>query len=350
MSRFLCNVVAIDDYKGYYVANPIFDSIGRLLLNINFQVNDKTKEALDNQDIDFIWLSKEKIDEIEDENKPNRNLVTLKSKRNQLQKTFDSIKEEFSLKQKKGTTKIDLSKKVLKKVEDSISSILDQIIENPFVAATLEPLYCDADFLVKHSVNSTYFGLCMLAGYPGLRDILKDPEKGLPRFQSINKINPISLELTSFGMTCFLHDIGKLAILDIVSSEKHYNHENEENKEIWKKIKRHPVEGHDMLFGKQIDAHVLLGIKYHHENFDGSGYPFGVAGYKIHPFSRMLRVIDSFDAAISRGPGRSDKTFKEILGELLALSGKNYDTEIVKYFVDMLLGGKSGLVSKGIVI
>ena len=116
LSRFLCNVVAIDDYKGYYVANPIFDDLGRLLLNINFQINDKTKEALKNQDVSFVWLSKEKIDEIEEENKANRNLIALKSKRNQLQKTFDCIKEEFSLKQKKGTTRIDLSKKVLKNV------------------------------------------------------------------------------------------------------------------------------------------------------------------------------------------------------------------------------------------
>lgn len=348
MGRFLCNIDEIDKHEGCYVASKVYDENGRLLLNLNYKISGKAKAALKKQDIHIIWLSESPTKEAPDID--DKRLVSLKAKRSVLQGTFADVKKEVMMSRKRNKMNISLSKKNIKKIEDSIDAILDQIIENPFVAATLEPLYNDADFLVKHSVNVTYFGLCMLANYPGVMDILKDEEKGMVRFEASRRINNKSFSLSTFGMTCFLHDIGKIHILDIIGSEESYDANNEETKEIWEQIKKHTIVGHDMLFGKQINAHALLGIKYHHENFDGSGYPFGVTGYKIHPFSRIIRVIDSFDAAIAKGPGRADKDFKTILGELLALSGKYYDPEIVKYFIDLLLGGKSGLVSKGIIV
>jgi hypothetical protein len=347
MERFLCNIQEIDKYQGYYIASPVYDDSGRLLLNFNFQINDRAISALRKNEIHLVWLCSERVEEALEQDRDSKDLASIKAKRSALQNTFCDIRKDVALNAKRNKMKISLSKKNIKKVENAIDSMLDQILKNPFVAATLEPLYCEGDFLIRHSVNTTYFGLCMMSNYPGIIEILRDPEKGLVRFQNSQVINPQSLDISTFGMACFLHDIGKIYILSVVGSDEKYKDDDEE---VWNQIKKHPTIGHDMLFGKQMDAHVLLGIKYHHENMDGSGYPYGIEGYKIHPFSRMIRIIDSFDAAITKGPGRADKNFKEILGELLGLSGTLYDPDLVKYFIDMLLGGKSGLVSKGYLI
>jgi hypothetical protein len=229
-------------------------------------------------------------------------------------------------------------------IEGAIESILNIITENPFVAASLEPLQGEADYLIRHSVNVSYMGLCLMSSYEGVKDIVQDKEKGINRFNVEGQKYKKTSDLVDFGSACFLHDIGKLPMLHIVGQDVVYEEEDEEK---WKEIRKHPDYGHDMLFGQSINAHVLLAIKYHHENWDGSGYNYGIKGHKIHTYSRMIRVIDSFEAAISKSPGRSGKIFRNILGELLALSGKHYDPEIVKYFIDMMLAGRSGLISKG---
>jgi HD-GYP domain-containing protein (c-di-GMP phosphodiesterase class II) len=74
----------------------------------------------------------------------------------------------------------------------------------------------------------------------------------------------------------------------------------------------------------------------HHENYDGTGYPQGLIGYDIPLISRIIAVVDSFEAMTNKRPYRTAKTEEEAVEELLMLSGKKYDPNIVIAFVNSI--------------
>jgi len=349
MAEFMCNVGMLDKYIGYYVSREVYDAKPRKLIGINSVITEKLIKSLEGYNVQSIWISKELVDEtnkttfLSDE---AQQLTILMGRRKALKETFEEVKNEILYQTKnKNRPIISISQKSLKKVESTVDAILDVIMENPAVAMNLPELNVKDGFFLKHSVNVTYLGLCLISSYPGILDIFRDTEAGLPRFESkTNLLSP--LDLVSFGMSCFLHDIGLLPMIHEVAEDKVFN----EGDEIWKEIKKHPVFGHDMLFGQGINAHTLLGVKFHHEHIDGSGYPFGVGGYKIHPYSRIIRIIESFDSITTDTPGKSARPFPEALSEILGLSGTRYDPDITKFFVDLVLGGKSGLIKEGQII
>ena len=341
MSRFMCNINDLENHIGYYIAQEIFDIKGRLLVAINYEVDERIYESLLRNEVYCLMISEEKI-EIKVLNSDSREAQTIENRKKNLRSVFNEVRDEVISRNKRSSKPSALlNMGVLKKVEKTIDLIIDLIMNNPFVAVNLIPLERYSQNLIRHSVNVCYLGLCLMASYKQIPNIMRDRKKGIGRF-SEKKTSVLPSDLTSFGICCFLHDIGKLPMLDIIGSDERY----EKDDSAWETIKTHSEIGRDMLFGKNINADVLLGIKYHHENFDGSGYPFGIEGYKIHPYSRIIRIIDSFDSGMENRPGREGKPFAEMLGEILALSGIIYDPELSDLFIDMMLCGKSGLIKK----
>jgi HD-GYP domain-containing protein (c-di-GMP phosphodiesterase class II) len=97
-----------------------------------------------------------------------------------------------------------------------------------------------------------------------------------------------------------LHDIGKIGIRDEILTKRELLTELE-----IKHIQQHPVIGHRILAGLQAIAHLLPGVLYHHERYDGRGYPEGLSGDSIPLLARILAVADSFDAINTTRPYRS---------------------------------------------
>ena len=79
---------------------------------------------------------------------------------------------------------------------------------------------------------------------------------------------------------------------------------------------------------------VVEGARYHHERYDGKGYPEGLAGEKIPPIARMICVADSFDAMNTNRVYRKKLTKEHILGEIESNKGKQFDP----IFADVMLG------------
>ncbi|MFO7883168.1 MAG: HD domain-containing phosphohydrolase, partial [Kosmotogaceae bacterium] len=77
-------------------------------------------------------------------------------------------------------------------------------------------------------------------------------------------------------------------------------------------------------------------VLHHHERFDGSGYPEGLKGEKIPKFSRLLSIVDSYDAMNSDRPYRKKLSAQDILKELENESGKQFDPDMVKIFISLL--------------
>jgi diguanylate cyclase (GGDEF)-like protein/PAS domain S-box-containing protein len=125
-----------------------------------------------------------------------------------------------------------------------------------------------------------------------------------------------------------LHDIGKLGVSDVILRKV-----GELTDEERKSIRTHPDIGVSIV--KHVDNlnGCLAGIHYHHEHFDGSGYPSGLRGTNIPLDARIIAVADAYDAMTSSRPYREEMSPTEALKELESESGRQFDPEIVRVFL-----------------
>lgn len=138
-------------------------------------------------------------------------------------------------------------------------------------------------------------------------------------------------EKESLRIASLLHDLGTVSIPSNI-----LNKPGPLNPEETKIIRAHP-ELAEMLLKKapQLES-VLPAILYHHERYDGSGYPNGLKGEDIPYLARILSVVEAYDAMISARPYKKKMTHEEALEELRLNAGKQFDPEIVAAFINAL--------------
>lgn len=124
-----------------------------------------------------------------------------------------------------------------------------------------------------------------------------------------------------------LHDIGKLR----VSSYLYGRDEDTLNIEEMKYVRMHPRLGYETLIRYDFSDNILESILYHHENYDGSGYPENLAGDQIPIGARILRVCDTYAALTSDRPYRSAFD-KDTAIELMIEEVKNFDMKVFLAF------------------
>ncbi len=139
------------------------------------------------------------------------------------------------------------------------------------------------------------------------------------------------VELEDIDIAAHLHDIGKIGVPDKVLNKngKLLPHE-------WEYIKAHPRIGFDILSKSNKLKDISKIVLYHHERWDGKGYPRGLAGIDIPLGSRVIAVCDSIDAMTSNRPYREAMSFKKCINEIIINSGLMFDPVIVQYIVDNL--------------
>ncbi len=127
----------------------------------------------------------------------------------------------------------------------------------------------------------------------------------------------------------YLHDIGKLSISDQILLKPDKLDENE-----WEIMKSHVVMGWEMLSRVPfLPQETLEVVRYHHESWDGSGYPDGLKGQDIPILARIFAVVDTFDALYSPRPYKRAWKPAEIIEELQRLKGKKLDPKLVDTFI-----------------
>ena len=129
----------------------------------------------------------------------------------------------------------------------------------------------------------------------------------------------------------YLHDIGKLEISKELLTKREKLSESEFNI-----LRQHPTLGSDLVSRINEFADVIPLIKYHHEKYDGTGYPSKLKGDDIPYLARILTIIDSFDAMTSKRPYNIRKDYKQAIGELEKCAGSHFDPELVYKFIEML--------------
>ena len=146
-------------------------------------------------------------------------------------------------------------------------------------------------------------------------------EMGLPE-EEVNKIYTAAL----------LHDIGKIGIPDSILLKPGKLTDRE-----YEIIKFHPILSYELLNHLDFLEDAIDGIKYHHERWDGSGYPEGLKGEEIPLSARIIAVADSFDAMTSQRIYRRAMDRREAVRELHRLAGKKYDPRVIENAIHILL-------------
>ena len=128
-----------------------------------------------------------------------------------------------------------------------------------------------------------------------------------------------------------LHDFGKIGV-----AEKILNKPGRLSPDETKSVQRHPAIASAILDPIEELGDVIEWIKHHHENFDGSGYPDGLAGGKIPLGARILQVADAFDAITSQRPYCDARTRDEAIAGMKRCAGRQFDPAVVGVFMEIL--------------
>ena len=127
-----------------------------------------------------------------------------------------------------------------------------------------------------------------------------------------------------------LHDIGKLTVSDEVLRK-----EGRLDTSELEQIREHPKVGAKILLRMSAFREALPYVLYHHERWDGSGYPSGRSGEEIPLEARVLAIADAFDAMTSDRPYRRALTHEEAVAEVERCAGTQFDPEIARVFLEL---------------
>ena len=142
-------------------------------------------------------------------------------------------------------------------------------------------------------------------------------------------------EICNLRYVALLHDIGKVGIPDSVLNKPDNLTEIE-----FGVIKSHTSIGSDILSDIKTIADVSLGAKYHHERYDGKGYPLGISGEDIPEIARIICVADSYDAMNSSRIYRNNLEKEEICLQLAEGRGTQFDPKFIDVFLRLIKENK----------
>jgi HD-GYP domain-containing protein (c-di-GMP phosphodiesterase class II) len=138
-------------------------------------------------------------------------------------------------------------------------------------------------------------------------------------------------ELQMLQWSALLHDVGKIGIRDEVLKKT-----GKLTDEEFDHIKEHPVRSHKVVQGVPQLSAALDGVLYHHEHYDGGGYPHGLKGEQIPLQARIIQIADVFDALTSTRSYRSEHDWRTALEILANESGKTVDPKLQGMFDEMV--------------
>lgn len=140
--------------------------------------------------------------------------------------------------------------------------------------------------------------------------------------------------LTVLELAGHLHDVGKIGVPDAI-----LNKPGKLTVEEFEMMKSHPEIGEQIIRGIDFLDSLVPYVLYHHERYDGKGYPKGLRGEAIPIEGRLLAVSDTFDAMTSSRPYRRELDPERAIDEIRRCSGTQFDPKIVEVFLEIWRAG-----------
>ncbi len=128
-----------------------------------------------------------------------------------------------------------------------------------------------------------------------------------------------------------LHDVGKIGIADGI-----INKSGKLTDEEFAEIKKHPVIGRQILSSISQSPYLSIGANYHHERYDGHGYPEGLKGDDIPELARIIAVADAYDAMTSKRSYRKPIPQELVREEIVKGSGSQFDPEFARHMLHLI--------------
>ena len=138
-------------------------------------------------------------------------------------------------------------------------------------------------------------------------------------------------EAEKLSLAALVHDLGKTWIAnDILNKSAALSQEER------RKMERHPIIGARILIGCDVDPFYVEAVLYHHEAWNGHGYPSGLQGEEIPKSARILSVADVYDVLTSQRPYKAPLSRDAARERLIKGSGTSFDPEVLDAFVHLL--------------
>ena len=145
------------------------------------------------------------------------------------------------------------------------------------------------------------------------------------------RIGLTDIQQSNLSLLCLLHDIGKIGIpLEIL------NKPGKLSDEEWKILQSHTEKGYEIANSNNELRGIADEIRHHHERWDGKGYPNGLSRESIPLLSRVIAVVDSYDAMTNNRSYRNAMFASDAMEELKRCAGTQFDPFIVSEFLQML--------------
>ena len=191
-------------------------------------------------------------------------------------------------------------------VRDIAKEIVDSILQTGTVSLDMIDLRSFDDYTYYHSLNVAVLATIIGMGMEYSED-----------------------DLQALCIAGMFHDIGKQFI-----PQEIINKPGKITPEEFAIVKEHPQKSYDFLSDRlDITSNIKMGVLCHHENEDGTGYPLGLTGDKIHPFAKILHVVDVYDALSSKRPYKKAYARSEALEYLMGGSMSMFDENVINVFM-----------------
>ncbi len=136
-------------------------------------------------------------------------------------------------------------------------------------------------------------------------------------------------DMYELELSAIFHDIGKIGTPDAV-----LNKPSRLSEEEFQIMKQHPEKSWEILKEYPQFEKIAANARFHHERFDGKGYPLGLKGDDIPVAARIILIADTFDAMTSTRPYRKGLPYEVAFEELIQFSGTQFDPNLVKLFIE----------------
>jgi len=208
---------------------------------------------------------------------------------------------------------------ILSELRDVVDMIAASITDSPDAALFLGDLAGADQYTHRHSVNVTALGLLLGRAYWRT--------EGWIDYRGQRRWDRIDERLAKLGMGLLLHDIGKMVVPTEV-----LNKPGRLDADEWALIKSHPEAGVALLDSATVSPLVRSVVRDHHERYDGSGYPRGIAGDSIGEFPRLAAVADVYDAITSQRPYAAAEPAHVGVKVIAEGEGQAFDPAVVGVF------------------